>query len=129
MTPIEELIRDYLRGDADVMALLNDDPERVNMEYKGNTKATHVTLYRAGGFQHEYAPLDFALVTLHCYGTTRSVAARLADEIARALRAVSNYHAPLQSASVQSLGFLPTGDGTARYAVTTSVTRTLARVA
>ena len=127
--PIEEVVRDYLRGDSELMTLLDNEPSRLNAEYKGNIKATHVTLYRAGGFMNEYVPIDSALVTFHCYGTTRSVAARLAEELARALRDITLYSWPLQTAAVQSIGYLPAGDGTARYVVTASVTRTLASAA
>lgn len=125
MTPVEELVRDYLRADTGVMTLLDNEPKRMDVEYKGPIKATHVTLYRSGGYQTDYTPLDVALVTLHAYGTTRRMAATLADEVARAMRTLTSMARPLVSASVESLTYLPAGDGTARYAVTASVTRTI----
>ena len=126
---LESDVRDYLRTRPALMALLNNEEARCNMEWAGNAKATHLTLYRAGGYQHDYAPIDQAAINFHCYGTTRSVAADLAEQLARELRAVSLAAAPLASASVVSLSYQPVQDGTARYIVVATVTSTLVPVA
>lgn len=120
---IEAVVRDYLRSRTDLMALVNGDAKRVNMEWSGDARSTRVNLFRAGGGQDDYTPLESAVVALHCYGSTRPAAADLADAVAREMRAVrSTPDSPLRSASVESLNWLPTTDGVARYVVTTSVT-------
>lgn len=126
---VEAQIRDYLRGDTNVMGLLNDDETRMNMEWKGAISATHVTLYRSGGAMHDYLPHDFPAVALHCYGSTRPSASTLAEAVARSLREMSAADTPLLSASVESINYLPTPEGTARYIVTTVVAAQLAPVA
>lgn len=118
----EAALRDYLRTDTELMGLLNNEERRVNMEWAGDTRATHVTLYRAGGNLHGYSPLDFPALTLHCYGSTRSSAAAVADAVAAAVNNIDNRHLPLTSGSVESVNYLPTQDGAARYVVTTTVT-------
>jgi hypothetical protein len=123
---VEAQVRDYLRGQDSVMDLLNTDPLRLNMEWKGNMSATHVTLYRAGGAAHEYYPHHFPALAIHCYGSTRPAAAEVADAIALALRRVTQADSPLLSAAVESVNWLPTTDGVARYIVTTVVTAQLA---
>jgi hypothetical protein len=118
----EAEVRDYLRADDAVMALLNDDPKRLNMEWSGDMRATHVIVSRSGGGQHDYMPFDVPAMTIHCYGSTRPAAAAVASEIARSLKAVDPSHRPLCSATVESTLYLPTTEGVARYIVTTVVT-------
>jgi hypothetical protein len=119
---LEQDVRDYLRGKPALMALLNDDERRLNMDWSGDARATHVTLYRAGGQQDDYIPYETAVITLHTYGTTRPVAADLADAVALEMRRVTQADKPLLSASIESINWLPTADGGARYVVTTVVT-------
>lgn len=121
-TSFEAEVRDYLRADTIVMGLLNNDPKRLNMDWTGDMRATHVTLYRAGGNQQPYVPLDVPAIAVHCYGSTRSSAATVAAEIGRALKAMDQSDSPLCGASVESTVYLPTTDGVARYIVTTVVT-------
>lgn len=126
---VEQDVRDYLRGVPSLMALLNGENDRLNIDYRGNPKATHITLYRAGGGFDDYLPHENPVVTLHCYGTTRSVAAGLAQAVAGALRAITQANDPLRSASVESINFEPTPDGTARYVVISLVTARLVQAA
>lgn len=119
---VEAAVRDYLRADTILMGLLNDEERRVNMEWSGDPRASHVTLYRAGGNLHAYAPIDLPVITVHCYGSTRSSAATVADAVAAALNNVDNRSLPLTSGSVESINYLPTSDGAARYVVTGTVT-------
>lgn len=122
MSTFESEVRDYLRDDETLMGLLNGDEKRVNMEWTGNANASHVVLYRAGGNMAGHYPYDLPVVAIHCYGSTRPAAASLASEVARAMRDISMRNAPLCSASVESVLYLPTTDGVARYVVTTVVT-------
>jgi hypothetical protein len=125
----EAQVRDYLRANSTVMGLLNNDEKRLNMEWSGNMAATHVTLYRAGGDMHDYLPHDHPALAIHCYGSTRPSAADLAETVALALRSMSQADTPLLSASVESINYLPTPEGTARYIVTTVVTSQIPVVA
>ena len=118
----EGALRDYLRSDPTVLGLLNDDDRRINMEWTGDTRASHVTLYRAGGNLHSLAPLDYPALTVHCFGSTRPAAATLADAVAAAVNDIDSRHLPLTSGNVESITYLPTTDGAARYIVTTTVT-------
>lgn len=117
----EIVVRDYLRTCDAVMALLNDETKRLNLDFSGNMAATHVTINLAGGGLHPYLPIGQPALQIHCFGSTRPAAAILASEVARALHEVSEAHAPLASAEVLSINFAPTTDGVARYVVTTSV--------
>jgi hypothetical protein len=119
---MEAAVRDYLRTVPAVMGLLNNEERRLNMEWSGDARATRVTLYRAGGNLHGYAPLDFPVITFHCYGSTRSAAATVAEAVAAAVNNIDSRHLPLTSGSVESTTYLPTEDGAARYVVTSSVT-------
>lgn len=129
MATLEADVRDYLRGSAPLMALLQNEPARLNLEWKGAMTATHVTLYRSGGAMSDYLPHDNPAIALHCYGSTRPAAADLSDMVARVLRQMSQVDTPLLSASVESVNYLPTPDGVARYVVTALVTAQLAPVA
>lgn len=129
MSTLEIEIRDYLRQQDEVMELLNDEPARLNLEWKGNLNATHVTLYRAGGGQHEYVPVDSPAVTLHIFGSTRPAAVAICDRICAALWRITNNDEPLQCGYVESVNWLPTSDGVARYVVVASVTAHAGRAA
>lgn len=118
----EASLRDYLRADTTIMGLLLNDDRRLNMEWTGDPRATHVTLYRAGGNLHDYVPLEFPALVLHCYGTTRSAAATVAEAVAAAVNNIDSRHLPLTSGSVESVNYLPTAEGAPRYVVTTTVT-------
>lgn len=118
----EQLVRDYLRGDDTLMALLTDDERRLNMEWSGDARASRVTLYRGGGRLNGYVPLDYPVVTLHCWGSTRSAASALAERVAVLMNDIDNRLTPLVSGEVESVTYLPTMDGVPRYIVTTSVT-------
>ena len=119
----EAAVREYLRSRTGLMGLLNNDPKRLNMEWTGDARASRVNLYRAGGSQDSYVPIETAIITFHCYGTTRPAAADLADAVALEMRRVrTSPDSPLRSARVESLNWLPTSDGVARYVVTTVVT-------
>ena len=117
----EVLVRDYLRSVPYVMTLLNDEPPRINMDWKGDMRATHATLYVAGGEYHDYVPLHHPLIIVHCFGSTRPAAAQLAETIALAIRGIHEGHRPLASGDVLSVLYVPTTDGVARYIVTTFV--------
>jgi hypothetical protein len=120
---LEATVRDYLRSRPNLMALVNGDVKRVNMEWTGPSQASRVNLYRAGGGQNDYVPIETAAITFHCYGSTRPAASDLADAVAREMRAIhSTPGSPLLSASIESHGLSYTPDGVARYVVTTSVT-------
>lgn len=125
----EAQVRDYLRGNATVMGLLNNDVARLNMDWAGNMAATHATLYRAGGAMDDYVPHDHPAIAVHCYGSTRPAASTLAETIGLALRSMSQADSPLLSASVESINYLPTPEGVARYVVITAVTAQLAAMA
>lgn len=129
MTTPEIVVRDYLRDDDTLMGLLNGDETRLNLDWSGNLNATHITLYRAGGNQHDYMPLQSPVIVVHCYGSTRQAACGLGDQVAVTLRAASNANAPIDSASVESVIYLPTADGVARYIVTSVVTMHMALAA
>lgn len=122
----EALVRDFLRADETVMGLLNNDPKRLNMEWVGDLRATHATLYRAGGDLHDYLPTQSPVIVVQCYGSTRPAASGLAEAVAMSLRSMSQADTPLLSATVESIIWLPTPDGVARYVVTTVVTTQLA---
>lgn len=122
MSTYEAEVRDYLRGRDEVMSLLNGDVRRLNLEWSGNTSATHVTVHRAGGSILDYVPIDAPAVVLSCYGSTRPAAAELAGLIAHAMREVSMRDLPLCSAAVESMNWLPTAAGVPRYVVSTVVT-------
>jgi hypothetical protein len=126
---IEADVRDYLRGDSAVMGLLNGDITRLNMEWKGAMTATHVTVHLAGGDYSSYLPHQHPVIVAHCFGSTRPSAADLADAVALSMRRISQADAPLLSSSVESINWLPTPEGVARYVVTTVVTAQLAPVA
>jgi len=126
---LEAQVRDYLRADETLMGLVNGDEKRVNMDWTGNMAASHVTLYRAGGNMSDYLPHDHPAIAVHCYGSTRPAAADLAEASALALRRMTQADSPLLSASVESIVYLPTPEGVARYVVTTVVTAQLAPVA
>jgi hypothetical protein len=126
---VEAQVRDYLRADTTLMGLVNGDEKRVNMEWSGNMAASHVTLYRAGGNMDDYLPHDHPAIAIHCYGSTRPAASELAETAALALRRMSQANDPLLSASVESINYLPTPEGVARYVVTTVVTAQLALTA
>lgn len=119
---IEIAVRDYLRSQPAVTSLLNDDPARLNIEWKGDVRATRITLYRSGGGLHYYVPLDHAALTLNVYGSTRPAAAQLADAVIGALWRVTNADEPLQCCEVESVFWLPASEGAARYVVITQVT-------
>jgi hypothetical protein len=119
---MEAEVRDYLRADETIMGLLNGDEKRLNMDWTGNVNATHLTLFRAGGNVNGYYPYDLPVMIIHVYGSTRSAAADLAYEVGRAIRDISMRNAPLLSADVESIVYLPTTDGVARYVVTSVVT-------
>lgn len=119
---MEAELRDYLRGDEALMALLNNDEKRLNMDWTGDVRATHVTIFRAGGNINGYYPYDLPVLVAHCYGSTRPAAADLAYEVSRAIRAISMADSPLLSADVESVVYLPTTEGVSRYVVTTVVT-------
>jgi hypothetical protein len=119
---MEAEVRDYLRTDETLMGLLNGDEARVNMDWNGNVQASHITLFRAGGNVNSYYPHDYPVVVIHCYGSTRPAAADLAYEVGRAIRDISAINTPLLDASVESIVYLPTTEGVARYVVTTVVT-------
>jgi hypothetical protein len=121
----ESVLRDYLRTRPAVMGLLNDDPKRLNMDWQGDMRATHVTLYIAGGNYHDYAPLHNPLIVFHCFGSTRPAAADVAEAVALEIRRIHEGHKPLCSGEVLSLLYVPTTDGVARYIVTTYVTMKL----
>ena len=122
---VELDMRDYLREQETLMSLLNDDPKRLNMDWTGNLNATHVTLYLAGGSMNDHNPLSRPVLGIHCFGSTRSAAAALSDEVAKQIRAIGPEDRPLCSATVESVVYLPTTDGVARYVVTTAVTYNL----
>lgn len=123
---LEADVRNYLRTDETLMGLLNDDEKRVNMEWSGDARASHVTLFRAGGNMNAHYPHDYPVVVVHCYGSTRPAAADLSEAVALSMRRLSQADAPLLSASVESVNWLPTPEGVARYIVTTVVTAQLA---
>lgn len=123
---IEEQVRDYLRTVEPLMALLNDEDKRVNMDWTGDVRATHVTLFQAGGGPDVYLPIAQPTVTIHCFGSTRPAAARVASEVELAIWRLTGVHAPLLSGEVLSTVYVPTADGVARYVVTTSVTARMA---
>lgn len=123
MSTFELELRDYLRDDTAVMAILNNDDSRMNMDYAGNEAATHVTISRAGGSMNGYYPFDYPVFSLNCHGSTRPAAAALTSAVTNSLRALSSVNVPLLTASVESVVYLPTTpDGVARYVVTTVVT-------
>jgi hypothetical protein len=126
---LEQAVRDYLQSDTEVMALLSNDEKRMNMDFKGDERSAHVTIYRAGGRANDYFPHDYPIIALNCFATSRSAAAAIADAVALSMRAITQANTPLVSASVESLIYLPTVDGTARYVVTTVVTAQLATAA
>jgi hypothetical protein len=126
---VEQLTRDYLRTDETLMGLLNGDEKRLNMEWSGDLRASHVTLYRAGGNMDDYLPHDHPVIAIHCYGSTRPAAADLAEASALAMRRLTQADDPLLSASVESINYLPTPEGVARYVITTVVVAQLAPVA
>lgn len=123
---IEETVRDYIRTQSDVMELLNNDEKRVNIDWKGDMRSTHVTLYVGGGGPHEYLPLDNPLIIVHVFGSTRPAAARVAEVIGQAMWRMDAKAAPLLSARVLSTLYVPTTDGVARYVITTFVTARMA---
>jgi hypothetical protein len=120
MTP-EIMVRDYLRSCPGVTRLLNEDSKRLNVDWSGDLRATHVTISLAGGGLHPYLPIQQPALQLHIFGSTRPAAASLASEVALALQQVSEAHSPLASAEVLSINFAPTTDGVARYLITASV--------
>jgi hypothetical protein len=122
VTLFEQEVRDYLRNDDVLMALLNGDVSRVNMDWSGNVSASHVVLYRAGGQRDGYRPLDTPVIVVHCYGSTRPAAATLASAVAASLQNMDSRATPLLDCNVESINYLPTTEGVARYVVTTSVT-------
>lgn len=130
---VEAAMRDYLRGRPSLMALLNGEDARLNLEWTGNLKATHITLYRAGGGYDDYQPLQTVAITFHCHGTTRMVASDLAETLAAEVRRIVqgplNDSVKAKSASVESLTWVPTSDGSPRYVVTTVVTATIPALA
>jgi hypothetical protein len=126
---IEGTVRDYLRTDTTVMGLLNNDPKRLNMDWSGDVRASHVTLYLAGGDYSAYLPHQHPVLAIHAFGSTRPAAADLAEAVALAMRSLSQADTPLLSASVESVNWLPTPEGVARYVITTVVVAQLAPVA
>lgn len=126
---IEESIRDYLRSRTSVMSLLNNDDKRCNIDWTGEAKAKHITIFRAGGPLHAYLPHQNPVVIIHCFAGSRSAAAELAEAVANALRSINQSHEPLRSCSVESLSYVPAVDGTARYSITSVVTSRLDPIA
>lgn len=122
MTTIEVVVRDYLRAQPGVSSLVNDDPTRINLEWKGDARATRVVVYRTGGGQHPYLPLHQPVLTFSVYGSTRPAAAGLADAIVQALSRITQVNEPLQSCEVVSVSWVPAPEGAARYIVIAQVT-------
>lgn len=118
---IEIAVRDYLRSQPELMALLNDEESRLNLEWKGDLRATHVTLHLVGGERHYYLPVGSPALMVHCFGSTRLSAAQVTEAVEQALWTLDSRAAPLQCAEVVGTQFLPTPDGVSRYVVTTSV--------
>ena len=119
---VESDVRDYLRGRPALMQLLNDDPKRMNVDWQGEMRATHVTFYVAGGGFHGFMPLRTPVFNFHCYGSTRPACATVAEQLALEIRALTEAARPLASGEVLSTLFVPTSDGIPRYVVTTAVT-------
>lgn len=128
---LEFALRDWLRTRSNVMDLLDADPRRLDLDWRGEERATHVVLYRDGGGQDLYTPTETGFFTLHCYGTTRKVASDLANAVAYELRrlqaAALNNAVTAYWARVETLAWLPGNAGSQvipRYVVTTSVMAT-----
>lgn len=125
MSTVESEVRDYLRGRPELMGLLNGDVRRINMDWQGDMRATHVTLYRAGGPLHDYLPLENPLIILHVFGSTRPAAAEVAEKVNLALHDLDCRAKPLMSSQILSMLYVPTTDGVSRYVITTVVTRNM----
>lgn len=127
-TLTEFAVRDYLRTVPGVLARVSNDTRRIDLDYSGT--GTFLVLYRSGGGPYRGLPMDQAVLTLHCYGSTRHAAALLEAQAVLALQALSN--TPLNDtvfaygASILARGQWLPDAGAARYVVTANV-RTRAR--
>lgn len=124
--PLTEFaVRDYLRTRSAVKSCVGNDSRRIDLDYSGT--GNYLVMYRAGGAPRSTLPLDTAILTFHCYGSTRHAAALLEAALVTVLQSLNaqnlNDDTYCQAASVLSRGaWLPTSDGRARYIVTAGVT-------
>lgn len=129
---VEGAVRDHLRADAGVAALVG---ARVFFGIPKTAPAGSwplVVVQRVGGGQDgSDAPVDVALVQVDCWGTldgsgngVKSVATALVNTVRAALETVgTDQAAVLRGAVVQSVLWLPDPDNDRpRYAVTAEVT-------
>lgn len=131
---VEYAVRDWLRTRPELMELdeqyrnrtsntlesrrvLSNDTRRIDLDYTGS--GSYVVLYRAGGGPASTYPQDRSIITFHCYGSTRHAAALLVGGLQVALQSLNetplNEQVHGNGAAVQSVTWLPTSDGAARY--------------
>lgn len=120
----EFAVRDYLRTVPGLLERVSGDTRKIDLDYSG--KGTFLTLYRAGGFPHRSLPMDRALITFHCWGTTRHAAALLEVQLVKALRSLSSTQLNADvfcfAAEVTSSGaYLPSSEGQHRYVASAAI--------
>lgn len=115
----EMAVRDALRLRTDLVTFLNNDATKIDIDYRGSAK-TFINVWRSGGFPSRYITTDRAIMTFHCYGTTRKVALDLATLLAGVLHDFDGHtyaDTYFYDAVVQSHFYLPDNNH-ARYVIT-----------
>ena len=90
----EQVVIDYLLGQADVTAILGDD-DRVHSQVPDEPVYPLVTVRRLGGSPVVREHLDVALLQIDCYADTKPVARDVAATILAALYDASRVSHPL----------------------------------
>lgn len=118
---VEMGVRDWLRTESSLVALVGGDSRRIDIDYSGDKASTHLTLFRAGGGPSRKVPLDNAVLAFHCWGRGRGAALNLATELINVLNTRTevalNDTAWLRGCTVESSNWLPDPTGQPRYVV------------
>lgn len=121
----EFAVRDYLRTVTAVKAAVGNDTRKIDLDYSTTGRSTYLVMYRSGGAPAELVPVDRALLTFHCVGSTRHAAEILRVALTQALRTLNgtnlNDTVFCYGATVESVSWLPFEDGTPRYVVSSLV--------
>lgn len=132
--PATELaIRDWLRQDSAILALVGNDQRKIDADYSGDEASTHMTIRRAGGGTSSTLPFDRALMVFDCWGRGRGAALNLAtalvQKLVNAKEEQLNATAYLRGCQVESNMFVPDPTGQARYVVMAMITVTARQAA
>jgi hypothetical protein len=131
--PATELaVRDYLRTQASLIALLANDTRRIDFKAPADDRPC-IVIYRVGGFTSDYLPLDTATLAADCWGGSFKASLDLKTELKNSLSSIVSVMLNAEtyggSASVVSDLWTPDPGGRARHTVTFVVSARLTAAA